>query len=67
MKTNYLSGILSLLFCVVGLTNCNDHLVNPNEKDPEGGGGEGTEAWTVVFSEGQTLYVCTISMRKGTA
>ncbi|WP_293716968.1 hypothetical protein [uncultured Parabacteroides sp.] len=52
MKTNYLSGILSLLFCVVGLTNCNDHLVNPNEKDPEGGGGEGTEAWMDSIPDG---------------
>ena len=50
MKANYLSGFLLLLFCVVGLTNCNDHLLNPNEKDPEEG--EGTEAWMDSIPDG---------------
>lgn len=35
MKTNQIFGILLFLFCAVGLTNCNSHLLNPNEEDPD--------------------------------
>ena len=48
MKTNHLFGILLLLLCTVGLTNCNDHLLNPNAEDPE----EEGEEWMNSIPDG---------------
>lgn len=43
MKTTNIFGILLLMLCALGLTNCNDYLLNPNKEEPGNNGGK--EVW----------------------